>query len=473
MLPETNHPSTSPTATTGKIPRLAIALAEWAERWFPDALVFAFVAIVIVFLAGLSNGETPWNLAKNFGDGFWELAPFTLQMAMIIIGGYVVASSPAVRGAIRWLARIPQTPRGAVAFVALISTTSSLLSWGFSLILGALLVREIAQNNRSVDYRAASAAAYLGVGTVWALGLSSSAALMMATPTSIPPAILKISGQIPLTHTIFTWQSLMTAVVLIAASVLVAYLSAPAAAEAKTVEMLGVKFEAEAPTADKAQTPGEWLEHNGILTVLICALGFSYLAKIFLARGVLAAFDLSTYNFMFIMLGLLLHWKPRSFARAVTASVPATAGVLIQFPFYAGIFGIITKSSISTRIAEFFVHISSHNSYPVVIAIYSATLGLFVPSGGSKWVIEAPYILAAANQLHVNLGWVVQIYNTAEALPNLINPFWMLPLIGLLRIRARDIVGYTALQLLVNIPLVLFLMWLFARTLPYVSPGTY
>jgi short-chain fatty acids transporter len=173
------------------------------------------------------------------------------------------------------------------------------------------------------------------------------------------------------------------------------------------------------------------------------------------------------------MLGMLLHWKPRAFVRAVSAAVPATAGVLIQFPFYSGIFGIMTKSPLSSRMAGFFVGISSHGSYPVLLTIYSAILGLFVPSGGSKWVIEAPYVLAAAKQLHVNLGWVVQIYNTAEALPNLINPFWMLPLLGILNIRARDVIGYSSLYLIVNFPLVLFLMWLFARTMPYTPPGAF
>ena len=103
----------------------------------------------------------------------------------------------------------------------------------------------------------------------------------------------------------------------------------------------------------------------------------------------------------------------------------------------------------------------------------ASSLGLFVPSGGSKWIIEAPYVLTAAKQLHVNLGWVVQIYNTAEALPNLINPFWMLPLLGLLNIRAREVVGYSCLYLIVNLPLVFLGMWFFARTMPYVPPGAY
>jgi short-chain fatty acids transporter len=180
--------------------------------------------------------------------------------------------------------------------------------------------------------------------------------------------------------------------------------------------------------------------------------------------------DLNTYNFVFIMFGLLLHWRPRSFTRAVSASVPATAGVLIQFPFYAGIFGIITSTAISEKLAHLFVQVSTQGTYPILVSIYSAVLGLFVPSGGGKWIIEAPYVLEAAKTLHVNLGWVVQIYNAAEALPNLINPFWMLPLLGLLNMRARELVGYSVLQLLFHIPVVLFLMWLFAKTLPYVPP---
>jgi short-chain fatty acids transporter len=195
--------------------RLGIALAAWAERWFPDVLVFALVAILVVFVAGLFLGGTVVDMVGDFGGGFWELIPFTLQMAMIIIGGYVVASSPPIARIIRRLATIPRTPRGAVAFVAFIATTSSLLSWGFSMIFSALLVRDVVKRVRGIDYRAASAASYLGVGSVWALGLSSSAALMMATRGSIPPELLKISGRIPLSHTIFTWQSMVTAILLV------------------------------------------------------------------------------------------------------------------------------------------------------------------------------------------------------------------------------------------------------------------
>jgi short-chain fatty acids transporter len=190
----------------------------------------------------------------------------------------------------------------------------------------------------------------------------------------------------------------------------------------------------------------------------------------FSEKGGLAALDLNNFNFAFLALGLLLHWRPRSFLRAVSKSVPATAGVLIQFPFYGGIFGMISKTPIAEHLANLFVHVTTRGTFPVIVALYSAILGMFVPSGGGKWVIEAPYVMAAANSWHVNLGWTVQIYNAAEALPNLINPFWMLPLMGILNVRARDLAGYSILQLMFHAPIVIFLCWLFAQTLPYMPP---
>ncbi|MBZ5698958.1 MAG: TIGR00366 family protein [Acidobacteriia bacterium] len=456
-------------ASAGRLARLGMALADWSQRWFPDAFVFALGALVIVFVAGLFMGTAMRDLVQYFGEGFWSLIPFTMQMAIIIVGGYVVATSPPIHGLIRWLARIPRTPRGAVAFVAFFSMATSLISWGLSLIFSGILVREIVKTVRGIDYRAIGAAGYLGTGSVWALGLSSSAALVMATPSSIPSALLRISGVIPLSQTIYTWQSISTAAILMISCVIVAYLSAPANSS-KTAESFGITDELELQKLEERRTPAEWLEYTPVLSVVVGVIGLAYLAQVLAKRGPLAALDLNTYNLLFLMVGLLLHWRPRSFMRAVNDAVPATAGVLIQFPFYGGIFGIITMSPISGQLAHFFVTFSSTGTYPILISIYSGILGMFVPSGGSKWIIEAPYVLQAAKDLHVNLGWVVQIYNTSEALPNLVNPFWMLPLLGILKVRARDLIGYGLLYFLANSVLVLFFMWFFARTFPYAPP---
>jgi short-chain fatty acids transporter len=446
-----------------------MAMADWCERWFPDAFVFALLGLIVVFIAGLFTGTPAGTLIKYFGDGFWSLIPFTMQMALIIIGGYTVASSPPVQRLIVRLATVPRTPRGAAVLIALFSTLTSLVSWGLSLIMTGFLVRAVVKNVKGIDYRAIGAAGYLGLGTVWALGMSSSPALLMATPASIPPALLKISGVIPLSQTIYSWRSLATAGILIVVSTVIAYFSMPTRSD-KTAAFFKVPDENGVTTLEPRKTPAEWLEYSPLLSIVVVAMGFGYIAQVISARGFQAAVDLNTFNFIFIMFGLLLHWKPRSFVRAVNAAVPSTAGVLIQFPFYGGIFGIVTMSAISETLAHFFVRISTHGTFPVLVAMYSALLGLFVPSAGSKWIIEAPYVLQAAKDLQVNLGWVVQIYNTAESLPNLVNPFFMLPLVGILRIRARDLVGFALLYFFVNSILVFFLVWFFARTIAYVVP---
>src|SRR5271170_8163380 len=221
-------PRQKPAATReSRLARFGLALANWSERWFPDPLVFALVGIVVVFLVGLALHQSPAKLAIQGGKSFWTLVPFTMQMVMIIIGGYVVASTPIVYWLIRALAGIPKTPRGAVALVALLSMLTSLISWGLSLIFSGLFVRELAHRVKGLDYRAAGGAAYLGLGAVWAMGLSSSAAMLMATRSAMPPALFNISGLIPLTQTLFLWQSIATTVILIALSVLIAYLSTP------------------------------------------------------------------------------------------------------------------------------------------------------------------------------------------------------------------------------------------------------
>ncbi len=401
-----------------------------------------------------------------------------MQMAFVVIGGYVVATAPVMARFIDFLARAPRTGRGAVCYVGLVSMLTSLLSWGFSLVFGGLLVKALARRrDLDMDYRAAGAAAYLGLGAVWAMGLSSSAAQLQANPASMPPGLLEITGVLPFSQTIFLWQSIVLTAVLIAVSLLVAWLTAPSGAAARQAGEFVEIGEDRAATLPPRQRPGEWLEYSPLLTVLLSLLAFGWLFSEFASKPAVSAIaNLNTYNFLFLSLGLLLHWRPRSFLDAVAKAVPSTTGVLIQFPLYGGIALMLTKAAdsdgqtLAHRLSSLFVHVASTETFTLVMGAYSAVLGFFVPSGGGKWIIEAPYVMQAANELRVHLGWAVQVYNAAEALPNLINPFWMLPLLGVLGLKARDIVGFTFLQLLVHIPLVLGLLWLLGLTLAYQPP---
>jgi short-chain fatty acids transporter len=464
----------------GALARLAARLTAWAERVIPDAFIFALLAtFLVVGAAMLTSDVKAGDIVKIWGDGFWELLGFTLQMAMIIITGYVVATAPVVYRMIAALARLPRTPRGAIATVALFSMVASWFNWGFSLIFGAMLAKEIARTRDDVDYRALCAGTFMGLGSVWAQGLSGSAALQMATPTALPPAIRSIvaaggtvpDGVIGLEHTIFLWQSLVSVAVEIPIVTAICYFAAPVGARARTAAQLGIALgSAPGSEPEPAQrvTPGEWLERSRLLSIAFVLLAGAYFVRYFAdASSVLAALNFNTINLFFLTLGVLAHGTPARLMRAVKEATPGVWAVILQYPFYAGVAAVISKTHLNQAIADWFVSISSRETFPALIATYSALLGIFVPSGGSKWVIEAPYVMQAAHDLKVHLGWMVAVYDLGEAVANLVQPFWMLPVLALLGLRARDIMGHTFLVFLVLAPVVLILVTVLGATLPY------
>lgn len=475
-----------PDEAQGFLARLAARFTAWAERWIPDAFVFALVATVIVAIASYvvllpkhGVGGAAVEVASIWGAGFWELLTFTLQMALIIITGYVVATTRPVFRLIVALASVPKAPRAAIAWVALFAMLSSWVNWGFSLIFSAMLAREVARRVEGVDYRAVCASAFLGLGSVWAQGLSGSAALQMATPSALQPAIRDIvakgdaipGGIIPFTHTIFLWQSLVAVAVEVVLVTAVMYFAAPSPKTARSAASLGVDLgpsPLDAGEPPRRNTPGEWLEHQPFLSVAFVLLALGYLGAYFVAApSALNALNLNTVNLIFLTFGVALHGTPARLMRAVKEATPGVWGVILQFPLYAGIAALIVKTKLNEVIAGLFVGVSTPTTFPALVAAYSAVLGVFVPSGGSKWVIEAPYVMQAAHDLKVHLGWMVAVYDLGEALANLVQPFWMLPVLGLFGLRARDVMGYTFLVFLVLAPVVLVLVTVLGMTLGY------
>jgi short-chain fatty acids transporter len=341
-----------------------------------------------------------------------------------------------------------------------------------------VLAREVARRVEGVDYRALAAAGFLGLGSIWAQGLSGSAALQMATPGALQPGIRDIvaagglvpDGIIAFRHTIFLWQSLVSVAIEILVVTSVMWLATPPPGRARTAADLGIELteSRSAPISSGPLPPGARLEHSPWLSAAIVAIGGAYLVRHFLrAPEPLNAITLNVLNLSFLLVGFALHRTPARLMRAVRDATPAVWGVILQFPFYAGIAAVITSTHLNEQLASLFVSVSSPSTYPAVVAMYSALLGVFVPSGGSKWVIEAPYVMTAAHQLHVHLGWVMTAYDLGEALANLLQPFWMLPILAMHGLQARDIMGYTFMVFLVLAPVVIVLVTVLGLTLPY------
>jgi short-chain fatty acids transporter len=463
----------------GVLARFALSLTEWTERWVPDAFIFALLATLLVVGAAVVATPTPVSgVVDAWGRGFWELIPFTMQMSMVIITGYVLASAPPMQRLIRAVARWPRSPKAAIVTVTLFAMVSSWFNWGFSLAFSAVLAREIARRVPTVDYRALAAASVLGIGSIWAQGLSGSAALQMATPGALQPQIRDIvarggivpGGIIPFTSTIFLWQSFASVFVEIIVVAAVMWWATPPAGRGRTAAQLGIDLndDDDVPETPATIRPGARMEHSRFFPLAIGALGGAYLIRYFMqADDPLNALNINTINLAFLLAGLVLHGTPARLLHAFRIATPAAWGVILQYPFYAGIAGVITYTHLNEQLAGAFVAISTQATFPTIVAIYSAVLGVFVPSGGSKWVIEAPYVMAAAHELRVHLGWVVAAYDLGEALANLLQPFWMLPVLGVFRLQARDIMGYTFIVFLALAPVVVLLVWLLGLTLTY------
>ena len=287
----------------------------------------------VVFVAALATGSSVVQTAQWFGAGFWDLVD--VHDADVDDRRHRLRGGDVAAGVRRHqeLAAFPTNGRNAAAYVGLFSMLASLVSWSFSLIFSGLLAREVTHRVRGADYRAVGAAAYLGVGSVWALGLSSSAALIMASPASLPDAIERISGVIPLSQTLG----------------LVAEHGHRGRAHPRLDGHLlllgsgrhrsarhGAKWASRTSPRRKVvtarETPGEWLEYSPLLTIVVCTLGFLYLMREVATNGPSIILELNHYVFLFLIVGLLLHWRPRSFVQAIAASVAPVGGVLIQYP---------------------------------------------------------------------------------------------------------------------------------------------
>ncbi|MBI2889908.1 MAG: short-chain fatty acid transporter [Nitrospirae bacterium] len=437
--------------------KLAEALTRWSTRWVPDSFVIVFILTLLVF--GLAKGLTPssWSaLVQGWGDGLWALLAFSAQMCLIMIAGHLLASTPVFKLILGRLASWPKGPRSAIFLVALTSMLLALLNWGLSLIGSAVLVREVARHRRDTDYRLMVASGYLGLGAVWHAGFSGSAPLLVATSDHF---LAKQIGVIPITQTTLSPFNLTLTLAVLVVLSLAGILLHPRS----TVPGAPVEARTESgsdATAAPPRTPAERLERSPWVTRCLAVLGVGYLVIIFVNKGP-NAIDLNTVILILLVLSLWLHRSTKRFLSEAEEGTRAIWGVLIQFPLYSGIFGVIKSSGLQDVLADAFVALSSPERFPFLTLVYSGVLNYFVPSGGAKFAIEAPYIMEAAQRLGVEYPRTILAYAWGDTLTDIIQPFWAIPLLGFAKVEFREIMGYCLLYFFIYAPLVMaaFYFW--------------
>lgn len=426
------------------IQRISAFFTQVVHRVLPDPLIFAILLTGVTFALALGlTPKAPADLVMLWGSGFWNLLAFSMQMAMILVTGHALASSAPVKRVLVALASSARTPGQGVMLVAFVGAVACAINWGFGLVLGAMLAREVARRVKGTDYRLLVASAYMGFLT-WHGGLSGSVPLVAATKGN---PMEKTVGLIPVSHTIFTGYNAFITIGLIILLPILARLMMPKPEDVVTVDPALLQ---NPPSVERKLAPdatfAERMEESRVLAILVAVLCAVFLVIRFINKGFVL--DIDTVNLVFLAAGIVLHKTPMAYARAVAAAAKGASGIMIQFPFYAGIQALMDHSGLAGVITKWFVDIANVHTFPLLAFLSSALINFAVPSGGGHWVVQGPFVMPAAQALGADLGKSAMAIAYGEAWTNMAQPFWALPALAIAGLGVRDIMGYCVTALL-------------------------
>jgi short-chain fatty acids transporter len=414
------------------------------QRYLPDPFIFVILLTGVVFILGLIiTGQSPVKMVSYWGDGFWKLLEFSMQMVLILVTGYVLASSPFFKKMLRKLAAFAKTPGQAIISVTIVALAASWINWGFGLVIGAIFSRELARQVKNTDYRLLIASAYSGF-VVWHGGLSGSIPLTIATPGHFMEDVM---GVIPTSETLFAPYNLFIIIALLIILPITNRLMLNKD-EAHYIDSSVLEGNLEAATVAETDSPAEKLENSIWLSMIIGILGLGYMIYFFAVNGF--NLNINLVNFIFLFLGILLHKTPRNYINSVAEAVKGASGIIIQFPFYAGIMGMMVGSGLVTEMSEWFVAISNQYTLPLFTFLSAGIVNMFVPSGGGQWAVQAHVVLDAAKELGVSPAKASMAVAWGDAWTNLIQPFWALPALAIAGLKAKDIMGFCLIALFVS-----------------------
>jgi short-chain fatty acids transporter len=428
--------------------RITGAFVYMFERLLPEPFVFAvLLTILTAILAAIfaPKHSVPEILSGWYG-GIFTIFPFAFQMVLILVTGYALTSSRPVSAALKKLAALPKTPRQAVALTVLVGLATVTLNWGFGLIASAVFAREIAKRHR-LDFAWLLAGAYSGF-VMFPPGLSSSIALAQATPGSALNIVQKLTGHlIPLSPLLVPFNYVPAIVLFIVLPWLFSRMQPPDA-EMQPADQAKLAAEDEVAARPLTIGLGGMLDRAWILNLILVAAAFAHLG-VEMAAGTFHL-DINSLILIFLSLGLLLHWTPIAYVEAINTAARVTGSLLLQYPIYGGIMGMMTATGLAGVIAEWFLAFSTQRTLPFWGYVSSIIISIFVPSGGGHWAVQGPFIVPAAVALHVNLAAAAQGVGYGEGVANMIQPFWALPLLAIAGIGMRRVMGFTVITFFVS-----------------------
>ena len=433
---------------------LGSGLSRFTERWIPDSWVVCMILTaftMLVAILGPHVGVEETVLA--WGAGVWGLLELAMQFTIAMVAAHACVASRPIFNLLDKLAGLPnpEKPVQAVLLACAFSLVTSYFNWAICLVACALFVPFLCRRYPHADIRLLIAGCFLGLGTIWHGGLSGSAPLLLATPgnpllepASGPPIVQTL---IPVTETLFAPFNLayMAVIALVGTITTAALHPKRGNAQTLTKEQVDAIMPRPPEVPVNSSAPAAILERSRLWILLAIVLIGYPLGHAMYNDGFGNTWTINAYNSVFLLVALALHGRPDTFVNACKEGVGAAWGIILQFPFYAGIFGIMNETELGEWLTQFFANTATQDTFPLVVYVYAGITNLFVPSAGSKWLIEAPYLIPAGQELGVSVKTVVLAYMYGDSTTNLIQPFFAIPILAVTRLKFGDMVGYTFL----------------------------
>lgn len=449
--------------------RVSDRLALFCRSIAPDPFSIAVLLTLLTFLLAVTQTATPairvldaWAGAdpSNPGilstSGLWKLLAFAMQMCLILVLGHAVAESRPVSAVLRSLARLPRSPAQAIALVALVAALTGLINWGLGLIAGAIIARRVGIAMRDkgirVHYPLLAAAGYVGL-LVWHGGISGTAPLKVTTEKDLTELLSKTSlhiDPIPIDQTLLSpLNFIATGGLVILCPIILALMHPRREERIETIDRFIPDQPPEPPHEEKLPLIPRLLEETPLINLLLAAMIAIWAWRYYTHAGALHLTP-DSVNLTMLLAALLLHATPRRFLTAVDQAASGCGGIIVQFPLYAGIAAMMEASGLTQLMATNIAGHATPSTLPVLTFLAACVVGLFIPSGGAQWAVQGPVAIGSALQLGVAPSTIVMSIAYGDELANMTQPFWALPLLAVTGVKARDIIGYTILLMLIS-----------------------
>ncbi|WP_421978908.1 short-chain fatty acid transporter [Roseivirga seohaensis] len=441
---------------------------RFVRQILPSPFSIAVILTLVTFILALVFTERPENSGSTYSMvilgyweiGFWELLEFTMQMALILILGHALALTPFVNNIIDRFTIYCNTSAKAAFTISLLTILVSMINWGLCLVFGAIFARKVAERAKAhgwkMNYPLLGAAGYSGMMCFHG-GFSGSAPLAVASRDHF---LIQEIGQIGIGQTLLSTPNIITFVLLLIIVPSVFYLLGKRGHDAE----INMVFKKETHHVGEKSQGAERIDNSKIAAIVLGGIiCFIALRKIWVSPSLvgLSFIDLNYINFFFFGLAVLLHGSFAKFLSAIEEAIGGSAGIIIQFPLYAGIMGIMTYSGLGALFSQGFMEISNATTLPIFTFFSAAIVNIFVPSGGGQWVVQGPIVTEAAQNLGASIPKTIMALSYGDQLTNMLQPFWALPLLGITKLKAKDILPYSFLIMLVGMTIFLISLLLF------------